>query len=227
MRLTTAVMIILVSVASAADAEGRLEMEVGPNSPDGERIDAKEISAGASTTLCEKKSKTCHGPEQLLDDNLATAWCEGLPGDGTGAVLTFTFAHPQAVTGIGIVPHFAKSFALAEQNNQLAKIDVATDGGTFSADLSDWIAEVRKRNGAKPYAGDDGCGDETCMSRDERIKSGVSDYIRWGHQPKNPADFFKSVPIKTSKLVITLRGVYKGTKYPDTCASEVMIYRAK
>jgi hypothetical protein len=186
------------------------------DSPDTNAVDAKDITVTASTTLCEKKPKLCHGPEQLLDADLGTAWCEGLPGDGVGATITFTFAHPVKLDGFVIVPHFAKTFALAEANARIASLDIATDDGTFTADLDDIVAKVKKENGVHEVSDPCGCGDEGCLSRDERIQAEMtSDYVSF------PSD------VKTQKVVLTLKRVYKGTKYKDTCASLIRFIQAK
>jgi hypothetical protein len=194
------------------------------NGPDGDRIAAAEITATASTTLCEKKPKLCHGPEQLLDDKPETAWCEGLPGDGAGATVTFTFKKPEKLSGLYVVPHFGKSFALAEANGRLATIEIATDGGTFVAELDDLVPEVKKHNPVKEITED--CGDETCLSRDQRIST-YGLYVTFGHFAKGDSGDYAAAPVTTSKLVITLRDAYKGKRYHDTCASQLDLIRAK
>jgi hypothetical protein len=191
-------------------------MEEGDQPDDAQRIDG--ATATASTTLCEKKPKLCHGADQLLDGKMDTAWCEGLPGDGQGATITITFAKPEKLDQLFIAPHFAKSFALAEQNNRLKTIELATDHGSEIADLEDVVAIVKKANGAKPFHSDDPddtCGDETCMSRDERITMDLTG--QWVELPHGA----------TKTLTIKVQDVYRGTKYHDLCASELRLYRAK
>lgn len=223
---TCLVALALALFSTLAAADDKVGVRVSQhNSPDGAEIAGKEVTATASSTLCESKPKLCHGPERLVDDDTATAWCEGMPGDGEGAVLTFVFARPQPLVGIGIIPHFARSFALAEANGALQTIEIATDGLTITAELEDLVDEVARRNGVKPITRD--CGDESCLSRDRRIQLGVRQYISFGRQPKNPDDFFQAIPIKTSKVVITVKDIYPGTRYHDTCASAITFYRAR
>lgn len=215
--MRTLPVLLLLALAPAARAGEPTAADVTFDaSPDGDAVGAKDVTATASTTLCEKKPKLCHGPEQLLDGDLGTAWCEGLPGDGAGATITFTFARPETLDGFVIVPHFARSFALAEQNARLAAIDIATDAGAFTAELDDIVARVKKENGVHEVRDPCGCGDETCMSRDERIQADMtSDYVAFPSK------------VKTKKLVLTVRRVTRGSKYQDTCASLVRFIRAK
>jgi hypothetical protein len=213
----TIVAATLLAAATARAEPPHVDGAMQEDTPDeAQRIDG--VTATASTTLCEKKPKVCHGADQLLDGKMDTAWCEGLPGDGQGATITLTFAKPEKLDRMFLAPHFARTFALAEQNNRLKTIAIDTDGGSEIADLQDVVAMVKKSNPAHEYRSsdpDDTCGDETCMSRDDRI---ASEYTgQWIDLPAAP----------TKKLVITVQGVYRGTKYHDACASELRLYRAK
>ena len=188
------------------------DTDVSESSPDGAtQIDAKTITAVASSTLCEKKPKICHEAAQVLDGKHDTAWCVR-GGDGIGASLTLTFAQPQTIATVGVTPLFAKSFAIAEGNNRVQTIEIATDAGTFTADFEDFVPYVKKHN---PLVEDnDDCGDEDCLSRDQRIASTSE---RYASLPS---------PVKTGKITITIKAVFKGAKYHDTCISQVDVYRA-
>lgn len=204
---------IALLVPALAHAEPK-DADVSESSPDGDMwIDAKTITATASSTLCEKKPKLCHDAAQVLDDKNETAWCEGAKDDGVGSTVTLTFAQPQTVAVVGVTPLFAKSFAIAESNNRVETIEIATDAGTFTADFDDIVPYVKKHNPIKED--NDDCGDETCLSRDQRIQSMSERYASL------PA------PVKTSKITITITSVYKGAKYHDTCISQVDVYRAR
>ncbi|HTJ46670.1 MAG TPA: hypothetical protein VL463_31405 [Kofleriaceae bacterium] len=214
--------VFLISCAAAtahADSKAPVAADVSLGSayPDAELVVGKdELTVAASTTLCEKKPKLCHGPELLVDDDAKTAWCEGLPGDGAGATITFTFKKAETLEGFQFLSHFAKSFALAEQNARPESLTIDTDAGQFTADLEDAVPKVKKENGVHEVHDPCGCGDETCMSRDERISTdGVANYVTFPSK------------VKTKTIVLTLKSAYKGTKYKDTCASSISFVRAK
>jgi hypothetical protein len=206
----TAIALLVPALAHA----GPKDADVSESMPSvDDQIDAKTITATASSTLCEKKPKICHEAAQLLDDKQDTAWCVR-GGDGIGASVTLTFAQPQTIASVGVTPLFAKSFAIAEGNNRVQTIEIATDAGTFTADFDDFVPVVKKQNGVHEVRDPCGCGDETCMSRDERIGTGE----RYAYLP---------APVKTSKITLTIKAVYKGAKYHDTCISQVDVYRGK
>ncbi len=214
MRILPAVLVLGLALAApvVAAPAAPIPLPVGDsNGPDGDPIAATDLTVTASTTLCEKKPKLCHGPELLLDRDAATAWCEGLPGDGVGATVTFTFKKPEKLSGLFVLPQFAKTFALAEANGRLQTIEIATDGATFTADFDDLAPIVRKKNPVKED--NDDCGDETCLSRDQRI-SMYGQYVTFGHYAKGDSGDFTAAPVTTTKLVITLRAAYKGKRFP-------------
>src|SRR5262245_44152792 len=139
MRTSVLASAIVLLASSAAHAGGPAAFDVQADLESGDfgdvetAIDKSEITATASSTLCEKKPKLCHDAAALVDGKMETAWCEGAAGDGKGESITLTFAKPEKIANMFLVPHFAKSFALAEQNNRLAKIEITTDAGTVTA----------------------------------------------------------------------------------------------
>ena len=219
--MTKWIVLLVAGVGSIAHADDKkpvaADVALGSAYPDADLVVGKsELTVTASTTLCEKKPKLCHGPELLVDDDAGTAWCEGLPGDGAGATITFTFKKPETLEGFEILSHFGKTFALAEANARIETLAIDTDGGAFTADLEDAVPKVKKENGVHEVRDPCGCGDETCMSRDERISTdGVANYVTFPSK------------VKTKTIVLTLKSAYKGTKYKDTCASTIKFVRAK
>ena len=221
MRWLLAVPALLLVAPAVAAPGGPTVAEVDRMSRPSDNI-VEDVTATASTTLCEKKPKLCHGPEALLDYKEDTAWCEGLPGDGTGATITLTLAKPQKLASVFVLPQFAKSFALAEQNARVASLEIATDEGVFTAKLDDMVPIVRKENTVKEDEAD--CG-EPCMSRDQRIQV-IGNNITFGHFAQGDHGDFVEKPVTTSKVVLTLRGVYPGKKFKDTCISTIDLHRA-
>lgn len=72
-------------------------------------------------------------PANVLDGMYDTAWrCDG---DGVGQILEITFAGPVTVTGIGIVPGYAKTDGFDNtdryaQNRRISAVRYTFDGGT-------------------------------------------------------------------------------------------------
>lgn len=220
--MRVAIAFAVLAVSSVAHAGFAVDVNTGIDVYSGDsRIDRGELTVTASSTLCEKKPKLCHDAAALVDDKAETAWCEGSPGDGKGESITITFAKPETIGILFITPLFAKSFALAEQNNRLASIEIVTDAGTATADLEDVVPTVKKENGVHEVRDPCGCGDETCLSRDERIQGGFGALIQFGQlQGKD----FSPAPVTTKKIVIKVKDVYRGSKYHDLCVSTITLH---
>jgi hypothetical protein len=82
--------------------------------------------------------ENAYGPQNLFDNNRATAWCEGVPGPGNGEEIAVTFSRPQVIDAITFVNGYAKSAATFAKNNSVHTL-IATwpDGTASSFDLAD------------------------------------------------------------------------------------------
>ncbi len=190
--------------------------------PTGQAMDGKRIQASASSTLCEGQGakRKCHEPALAIDGERATAWCEGAAGRGEGAWLELTLDAPADLTALSFVPFYAKDFARASANARPRSLTVESDVGTFVVTFEDFPAMVEKQNGATAKGGEnDPCGDETCMSRDERIQTGESFVVNFGTGPGVP-----TAPLRTKKLKLTVKESIPGKKAEDLCLSSVQLF---
>ena len=79
-----------------------------------------------------------YGPEHLFDGNPATAWCEGVPGPGSGQQIQIAFSRPQVVRAITFINGYARSGAAITRANSIRTLDaVWPDGSTSSIDIPD------------------------------------------------------------------------------------------
>jgi hypothetical protein len=124
-----------------------------------------------------------HAAEHAADGDRATAWCEGVPGDGVGQTLTLTLDRPRPVTRIGLVNGLARSRELYDKNGRVTRLEVAVDGGrpTVFSVPDEFLAR------------------EMCFLR----------------LPP------RSSPL--SELTLTIREVQPGSRYRDTCLSEIVL----
>ena len=207
MKIVVAACLVAIPSAYAApklSIEAHVDERPQPDSVD----EITSIAATASSSLCDGK-KNCYDAKQLVDDKLDTAWCEGAKGDGEGSTITLALAKAEKLDAIFIVPHYAKDFARATDNNRLAKVEIATDGGTGTVELPDVAAYVKKHNAPKETDG----GDLDTLSRDDRIKFGTGVRVDLD-------------TVTTKTVTLTIKSVYRGSVH-DTCASEIHLYRAK
>jgi hypothetical protein len=190
------------------------------NRPDGEQLAAKSIKVTASSTLCEgkKNPKICHDAKSLLDGDPKTAWCEGDATDGVGSTLTFEFEPGVRLSGVEFVPHYAKDYRRAIENSRVAKLELKIGDSVAMISFQDLAARIGRENGEKASEAE-ACGDETCVSRDNRIGSaeGLSVHFS-GENPDLAA------PPAGARLVLTLRATHVGERYKDTCMSEVRLF---
>lgn len=151
-------------------------------------VDLKLVkTVTATSTLKDKKNR--YKPENLLDANEATAWCEGKPTDGVGESITIEFKQPVNLGGFYFSPMYAKSFKTMRNNNRVKKFTVTTDGASHPVTV-----DVFEHNECGP-------GPMACpeLTRPQAV------FFPGGRQVK--------------KLTVRIDQVEKGAKYNDTCLS--------
>ncbi|MEJ1969358.1 MAG: TIR domain-containing protein [Rhizomicrobium sp.] len=119
-----------------------------------------------------------YGPQNLFDNDPATAWCEGVPGPGNGQAITVSFSRPQIVKEISFINGYAKSAETFAKNNSVRTLTVTWPDGTTS---SLGLADRRE-----PYS----------------LPSGHAEPVRG--------------------LSLRIDTVNGGSKWPDTCLSEIV-----
>ena len=168
---------------------------------EGDREDAKiEIQNAREDWECQYSSYN------LIDGLPSTAWVEGVDGDGIGEVVLVQHIdiNKPAIIWAG----YGKSDALFKANNRPAKVKVYLLGSSCNTQGTQMsvIFPYFKVAGTK-----------------ELVLKDVN-----GFQPLELPAIQDSVRIKGCEqgsffyfLAIEIRSVYKGTRYSDTCISEV------
>jgi len=169
-------------------------------------------SAYRMTVSSEQKN---YPASNLTDLNLATAWVPAQKG-GIGDWIEFNFKERDSldrVIALFLVNGYHKNQAAYEQNNRIKRIEVAVthfEGtiNTFHFTLPD--APYQPINLATIIHQSTYTENEH-YSQQTRHATPVFDL------------FMEEMPVKTIRL--TILDVYKGTKYDDTCVSEILLYR--
>lgn len=95
------------------------------------------ISRGrASSTLAAEQTidgLVTYEPEKAFDDNLATAWVEGVGGPGTGEWLALSFERPVTITRLGLDVGFDRDEAIFFQNHRVRRARVRFSNGAEQA----------------------------------------------------------------------------------------------
>ena len=87
-------------------------------------------SITASSWKTEPEYDQYHYPENMLDGDLTTAWCEDVKGDGVGEMVTVYFDRKCKISGLYIYAGYHKSKDLFNKNNVPIQILVRGDDRT-------------------------------------------------------------------------------------------------
>lgn len=161
----------------------------------GKNLDWLNISVYSSSTL------KGYNVTNLFDKNISTAWVEGAKNDGIdewisiniNAGKTSLSSTPFTIYWVGIISGYSKSKKTWEENNKLKSALLVI----YSPDDPSWEYAV-------------------C-----RLK--FKDYM--GLQVFRLPDYLVAPTLypMTKKVWLIIKDVYKGTKYSDTCISEIVL----
>lgn len=176
----------------------------------------------ASSTLEHKAG--LYAAENLYDVNPATAWVEGVKGDGIGEGVQLQLSFPSdygeesfyLVDGISVVNGYAKNSDLFLKNNRVKKLKIQCSlespgverGREETANLLVMIDSLQ-RNMGRGF-GYSFHGEETTF--EVQLKDTMEmQYLRFRE------------PVLAGYVTLTILEVYKGSAYDDTCIAEVGI----
>jgi len=135
------------------------------------------------STYLPKQAGNFYGPKSAVDGSLATAWIEGVAGQGVGQWLKLKFSGRTKLDTIYMNNGYGKNQAVYYKNSRIKGVNVMIDDGRS------WDYTLKDTN--------------------------ATQYI------KLPA------PVDTSSVKLTILSVYPGSKYSDTCLSEIWVDRDK
>jgi hypothetical protein len=116
----------VVSPAPPAAATKLVARRGDPAMPKGRPIEAFHFTGASTTQGAGGDARALTAPAALDDGNPATAWAEGLGGDGRGEFLTTRSSVPgTAVRGVRIVPGDASSAARFRARNRVRRFQLA------------------------------------------------------------------------------------------------------
>ena len=93
-------------------------------------------SVTASSSLSEYDMT--HSPDRLIDEDISTAWVEGVNGQGIGENVTFQFDDEYTISGLKINAGYQKSDSLYEKNSRPAELKISfSDGSSQTYTLQD------------------------------------------------------------------------------------------
>lgn len=180
------------------------------------------VTATASSVLQEKgQPASFYAPDKAVDFNSKTAWCEGKSGDGIGEWLELKFK-PVYTNSLNVGHGILVNRILYNENNR----------------IKDYELQISLKNGkSEKITGsfkDKSCGEPeqrgTCMEAQTQSQSDAcwaklqnECYNNWGHEYSGKDG--EEIAFNGIKCIVgfklTIKSVYPGTKYKDTCISEI------
>ncbi len=154
-----------------------------------------------------------YGPQLAFDGDLSTAWCEGASGTGLHQSINITLSQPGVIEAIFVHGGYFKSAPLLAANGRVKALSLVAG----DAEGPQVRAEVSLQDPAAVPAIDP-CspGEPNALSAEEwfsrtRDASGAMVWTNDGDAQS------------VTSISLTLADVYPGSKYEDTCISEIQI----
>lgn len=139
-------------------------------------------------------------PKNLFDNDLNTAWVEGVAGSGVGEWVEIQFEEGIHIEAVGIINGYTKNEAIYKANNRIRKIRLDVEF------RDNWPEN------ADPISVDI---DLTEKQFNELNRNVQAPFISW------LKDYGMGRVV--SKIRLTILEVARGTKYDDTCISELYL----
>ena len=123
---TTARFRPIVAAMPALSSQHVLARRGDASMPSGQPLGGFHFVSASTTSAAGADARALAAPTALDDDDPKTVWAEGLGGDGRGEFLTArSFAGPQRVRGLRLIPGDASSPAAFKARNRLKALSVA------------------------------------------------------------------------------------------------------
>lgn len=150
-----------------------------------------------------------YGGSKALDGQLATAWCEGVEGPGIGQTLRVRLRKPMLLNAVGMRGGYFKSEDLLAANGRVRAVRLTTSTGVDQV--------LRFADPAVPMRFDPSLGSAS--------EAGPIPATEWferaatGEMPRHAVQGGEDAPVEW--LQLELLEVWPGSRYTDTCISEI------
>ncbi len=115
------------------------------------QIQTSKITA---TSTLPKSKTSSYSPNQVMDGDSTTCWCEGVKGSGIGQSFTIQFTKTIEIEGLKILPGYGKSVSAYLENNSVRKARITfSDGSSTIVDFTKGyyfeLPEIKRTNSIK------------------------------------------------------------------------------
>jgi hypothetical protein len=166
-------------------------------------------------TISASSEQKNYPVSNLTDMNFATAYVPAIKG-GIGEKIVIRFKEPTKVDELVIVNGYHKNGKTYLENNRIKNIEVIAEGNTYwENEVGKTIINSEKRELTLSYD----VNNAYIPIRLEQLKF---------HPDVSAATIsYMFDSFKTTKIELTIKEIYPGTKYNDTCISEIILLEQK
>lgn len=169
------------------------------------RLPLSSITKVAASSVLRKDAvnRFNYDPSTLFDNDLNTAWVEGVPGSGVDEWVEIELAGNTQIEAIGIINGYTKNEAIYNANNRIRRIRLDVVYQDY------WTgASTEPKNESVEL-------DLTEKRFHELNRNVQAPFVSW------LADYGMGKLV--SKIRLTILAVARGVKYDDTCISELFL----
>lgn len=160
-----------------------------------------------------------YGVANLIDANYETAWSEGVQGSGVGQSVILSFQPDCRV--LNIVNGYGKSTPIFQQNNRVKKLEctyyigISPEGWVSDAGYT-FLARPLPRISLLDLKNSDSLQSFRLMYEQDKIVE-FTDLVENDYTN----EFSEPIGIVATFVKLEITEVYQGSKYDDTCISEI------
>jgi len=191
-----------------------------------------DLKITSSSNLKEKNK--VYLPGFTIDYDYNTAWCEGKPDNGIGEWIEYKFSPTSFLCGeIIIMPGITKSLSLYSKNNRIKDMEILvtySNGYSFKDNFTlpdnlctnlEYYCKLTDEAQTEHY-GFEELPYSKCMKKYAGLC--VPPILETPHGPNFPGFGYYNEKLSLNgitSLKFTIKSVYKGSEYNDTCISEI------
>ena len=182
----------------------------------------KPVATASSVLVEPGKDKNKYLPAKALDGKKETAWCEGKEDDGVGEFIEIK-TKPALSKGIRIANGVFSSPSYHKFNNRIKDYEIQI---TLSSGKSETINGSLPDSGCADYCEkDEGSGVyEDCVKRSKLGCTFTTETYLGAASAGDRIFFHKNYSDSCiTQVKFTIRSVYPGTKFKDTCISDIQM----
>lgn len=108
------------------------------------RVTADAAKSVEASSVRKSEKGNLYIPENILDSDIRTAWCEGVRGAGKGEWIKIDFGKKLKIRNLEIKPGYFKNASIWKKNNRVSSVQLQFSNGQFR--IFDFPDEMKTQN---------------------------------------------------------------------------------